>query len=883
MFKLLRYIHNREEDEPALVAELARHFADPRYIRLRGRPVLMVYRAAQVPDAAAATARWRLLFRALGEDPLFVMAQSFGDRDPRPFGMDAAIEFPPHKLTTGLELLNPGLHVLDQAATAQVYSYDDVAAASVADAVPYPLIRTALPGWDNDARRQGQGMVLHGSTPAKYQAWLGRLVEDAVAHPVLGTPLVCVNAWNEWAEGAYLEPDVHFGGAYLNATGRAISGAAAAPARMRLLLVGHDAFPAGAQLLLLNLARHYATVAGLEVAILLLGDGALAGDYRAVAPVTLSAFADLPRVARRLHSQGFAAAVVNSAASARACAPLAEAGMRCVLLVHELPQLLQERNLLEPARGAVAAVSHVVFAAPFVRDRFVERVPLPPGRAVVLPQGLYRPVRPVPDMHDRAAMRRTLGVPADALLAMGLGYADLRKGFDLFLQAWRAAHAAEAGMHLVWIGDMDPLVQAHFAQEVADAMATGTFHHLPRRADAADWLACADVHLLTSREDPFPSVVLEAMSAGVPTVAFAGAGGAPDLLRERGAGVAVPLGDTAAMVRQVRALAQRASPADHARLAERTREDFEFGSYASQVLRLAAPDVLDVSVVVPNFNYARYLPGRIASITAQTQPVREVVVLDDASTDDSVAAVQRAAAATGRLVRWVGSDRNSGSVFRQWQRAVDLAGGRWIWIAEADDMAEPGFLAALSAAVSGVPDAVMAFTDSRAVDGAGVPLWPDHKAYYAQAGAPLLARDGVFAAADVLRSCLSQRNLILNASAVLWRRDALRQALERCGAELDRFTMAGDWRVYAEILRAGGSVAYVAQPLNVHRRHGASVTHRLTPRRHLAEVTRMQSHMRDVLGSDPALLAGQRRAMREMRAALTGASAAPSLSGRGPG
>ena len=858
----------READEPSLAAELARHFADPRYIRLQGRPVLMVYRASLIPDAAAATARWRAQFRALGEDPVFIMAQSFGDRDPRRFGMDAAVEFPPHKLTTGLELLNPGLHILDPAASAQVYSYDDLAAASGADQVAYPLIRTALPGWDNDARRQGQGMVLHGSTPAKYQAWLARLVDDAVAHPVLDTPLVCVNAWNEWAEGAYLEPDVHFGGAYLNATGRAVAGHVAVPARLRLLLVGHDAFPAGAQLLLLSLGRHLQSVSGVDVAFLLLGEGALAPEYQAMAPTTVASAADLPRLARRFKAEGFGAALVNSAAAAHACAPLAAAGLRCVLMVHELPRLLHERNLLGPAREAVAVCSQVVFAAPFVRDRFAEHMPLPDGRAVILPQGLYRPVRSSGGARDRAALRSALGVPPDAMLAMGLGYADLRKGFDLFLQVWRLAHAAGAAMHLVWIGDIDPSVQAHLAQEMAAAAATGTFHHMPRCADAADWLACADVHLLTSREDPFPSVVLEAMSAGVPTVAFTGAGGIPELLRDRGAGVSVPLGDADAMVRQMRALAIRVSPADRARLAERTRLDFEFGAYAAAVLHLAAPDVLDVTAVVPNFNYGRYLPGRIASIAAQTHPVREIIVLDDASTDGSEAVVQQAAAAAGRKVCWVGSDRNSGSVFRQWQRAVDLARSEWLWIAEADDMAEPGFLASLAAALRGVPDAVMAFTDSRAIDAADAPLWGDHQAYYAKAGASLLARDGVHPAADMLRACLSQRNLILNASAVLWRREALRHALDRCGAELDGFTMAGDWRVYAEVLSAGGNVAYVAEPLNMHRRHEASVTHRLTPRRHMAEVSRMHRHMRGLLGSDPALMAGQRLALRDVRAAL---------------
>ena len=322
------------------------------------------------------------------------------------------------------------------------------------------------------------------------------------------------------------------------------------------------------------------------------------------------------------------------------------------------------------------------------------------------------------------------------------------------------------------------------------------------------------------------------------------------------------------MAHRLRVLGGRSTPEDRARLAERTRRHFDFGAYAGQVLRLAMPEAPSVSVVVPNYNYARYLPGRIAFIMAQTCPVLEVIVLDDASTDSSAAVVEQAALAADRRVRWVPNSENSGSVFRQWRRAAELAQGEWLWIAEADDMAEPGFLAALGKALQDAPDAVMAFTDSRAVDAAGTALWPDHLAYYAKSGAPALARDAILPAAEVLRTCLSQRNLILNASAVLWRRTALLQALLRCGDDLDGYTMAGDWRLYAELLSGGGTVAYVAQPLNIHRRHPASVTHSLPPARHLAEVLRMQRHMRRLLGSDRALLAGQRRALRETRASL---------------
>ncbi len=203
-------------------ADLARHFRDPRYIRLDGRPLLMVYRASLIPDTAATLARWRRLFATVhGENPIFVMAQTFADLDPRPFGFDAAIEFPPHKLTKGLPQIYAALDVYDETFEADAFAYDDVVAASLAEAAPeYPLIKTAVPSWDNDARRQGQGLTLVGSTPPKFERWLGELI--ARAEPLFGTRIVAINAWNEWTEAAYLEPDVHFGAAYLNAAARAI-------------------------------------------------------------------------------------------------------------------------------------------------------------------------------------------------------------------------------------------------------------------------------------------------------------------------------------------------------------------------------------------------------------------------------------------------------------------------------------------------------------------------------------------------------------------------------------------------------------------------------------------------------------------------------------
>ena len=848
----------RPQDEAALTAEFARHFADTRYIRLNGRPVLMVYRARLIPDTAATVKRWRRLFRTIhGEDPIFIMAQSFGDTDPRSYGMDAAVEFPPHKLTPQVPLVTDSLHVLDPAFDAEVYDYAAIAHASVAEPAPgFALIKTAVPSWDNDPRRQGTGTVLHGATPALYQMWLEDLVRFARRHPVEGEAIVCINAWNEWAEGATLEPDVHWGGAFLNATGRAVTGLPMPGARTRLLLIGHDAREHGAQILLLCIAQALRAVHGVDIGFVLLAGGPMEAAYRAVAPTMIvDGEESLDALLRSARATGCNAAIVNTAASAAAVRTLQQHGIHSVLLVHELPRLLREKALLEPLRIGLAAADTVVFPAELVRDRCFEALGVSPAHTVVVPQGIECP--PPPSDPERKATRAALHVPEGALLALGMGYADLRKGFDLFLQVWRAMRAGPAAVCLVWAGGMDPATQAYLGAEIAAAEATGSFRLLGPRTDPAALLAAADVFLLTSREDPLPSVALEAMAAGTPVVAFEDTGGIPELLERFGGGCSVPLGDAAAMASAALQTARATTPAGRQALADAGRTAFRFESYSARLLALARPRLLPISVVVPNCDYGRYLESRLASIFAQTYPVTEVIVLDDASTDDSVAVAERTAASWGRRIELHRQQRRSGSVFAQWRRAAETARSEWLWIAEADDAADPGLLAALAAASAEARDPAFAFCDSRAIDQGGAMLWPDHKSYY---GPAVLANDAVFEGAAFLRSHLAERNLILNVSAVLWRREELLVALRRCETELRRFRIAGDWRVYAEVLaREGAQVAYVAKPLNHHRRHAASVTARIGMAAQSAEIARVHGVVARLLGPDPALRQRQRQ------------------------
>ncbi len=851
-------------DDAALVDDFAGYFADPRYIRLQGRPLLMLYRAAIIPDSRATIARWRGLFRARhGEDPLILMAQSFHDNDPSPHGLDGAVEFPPHKLVAGLAPLNEALDRFDPEFSADVFAYDDVVAASLALPRPaYELIRCAAPGWDNDPRREGKGVVLQGATPASYQSWLEALIEQARAHPVHGEALVCVNAWNEWAEGAYLEPDTHFGAAFLNATARAVSGQAAAATGRHLLLVGHDALAHGAQLILLHLARQLRRGHGIAPQILLLGGGPLEAAYKREGEVKIPP--DPPMRAaliagwRRL---GIRHAIVNTAASASLVEELAEAGIASTLLIHEMPRLLAEKALRGAAKRGLAAAHTAVFASDDLRERICRELEVRP-RAVILPQGNYQ--RVAFSAEARAAFRRRLGLAETDFLILGVGFADLRKGFDLFLQLWRLlAHRRD--IHCLWMGEAHRWIEDYLGVEIRAAQATGSFHLLPFAEEVASAYSGADLYALTSREDPFPSTVIEAMAAGVPSIAFADSGGIPGLLRETATGGVAPMGDVRGFADAVLALLDhQALAADRERLAEIASKRFNSAAYAASMLAIVRPDLRRIAIVIPNYNYGRYLPQRLGSVFGQTYPVASVALIDDASTDDSLAAAAAIADKWRRDLAIHRNDENTGSPFAAWRHAARAAGD-FVWIAEADDAAAPGFLARLADAMGQARHPVLAFSDSRAIGPEGETLMPDYQRYYAESGAPGFARSGIHPAREFARLHLAERNLILNVSAVLFNREALAAALGRIGAELEEWRVAGDWRVYLELLaEAEGEVVYLAEPLNLHRRHQGGVTQSLDAARHLSEIARMQRLARDRLALDEGAIARQAAYLRRL-------------------
>jgi hypothetical protein len=185
----------------------------------------MIYRPGIMPNAKASVRRWRHHFTEAGlGDPYIVMTQtSDSDGDPRRHGMDAAIGFPPFWSGWNAPRIQDQLEPLDPNHTCEVVDYELMGQRMVArHPSEYTLHPGVCPSWDNEARRTGRGLCFHGSTPAKYGAWLETACRLAVGANPPSERMVFINAWNEWAEGAYLEPDRHFGYAYLRETARTL-------------------------------------------------------------------------------------------------------------------------------------------------------------------------------------------------------------------------------------------------------------------------------------------------------------------------------------------------------------------------------------------------------------------------------------------------------------------------------------------------------------------------------------------------------------------------------------------------------------------------------------------------------------------------------------
>lgn len=228
--------------------------------------------------------------------------------------------------------------------------------------------------------------------------------------------------------------------------------------------------------------------------------------------------------------------------------------------------------------------------------------------------------------------------------------------------------------------------------------------------------------------------------------------------------------------------------------------------------------MVTVSVIVPNYNHARFLGQRLDTVLNQSFRDFELIILDDCSSDESRALIEQYRNRPG-VKHVIYNETNSGSTFRQWQKGISLASGKYIWIAESDDYADPGFLAAAVAELDRGAD--LFYCRSVRVDEEGKECGDMNK-WYADISAGKWLSGYEASAAEELNTALVLKNTIVNASAVLFRRsDKIGNYLE----QLEGMRYCGDWLFWLMYLHDSMKISYSVRVSNYFRIH-AGVTRR---------------------------------------------------------
>jgi glycosyltransferase involved in cell wall biosynthesis/SAM-dependent methyltransferase len=843
---LISQSHNAENDI-RFIHDVEPILRDPRYIRIDGKPLLIVYRATLLPEPVETVKRWRAYCRQCGIGEIYLIAAlCFGCSDPTVYGFDAAIEFPPHtmwnceNITKKKKIINPNF-------SGTIFDYEEfVYSKKYLYPTSFKLFKTVSPGWDNTPRRPNHASIFTGATPYLYKEWLrdvSKLTRES--HPD-EEHIVFINAWNEWAEGTHLEPDQRFGYGYLQATSEVVTEMhRSAPDQKKIIIVSHDAHLHGAQMLTLHLAKALNEQFHYEVHLLLKSGGRLEEDFRKYSVVynlerDYSTPQSVDELIRSLSAKNITVAICNTVVSGDILEILSHHGIRTISLIHELPGVIRQFGQEENVKKISRCADKVVFPSEYVKKHFLVVQHVDEAKCKVAPQGLFLKNR-FRENRDKARtlLRQKLSLPKDACIILNIGYADYRKAPDIFVEVAKTVIKHDKNVYFVWVGLKDDTFMKPVDAEIKQSGIKNNIIFPGLCTDDIDvYYTGADIFLLTSREDPFPSVVLDAMNAGLPVIGFDDVGGFKDIVSGK-TGVLVPC---PAVDKMSDALIRLLDDPDlriglGRNAAELIETKFNFTDYVFTLLGFLGHHYKKVSVVLPSYNYEKYLPERLNSIVRQNYPIYEIIALDDCSSDRSVDIIRDFAQQSPVRIKISVNTSNSGSAFRQWAKGIALTTGDYIWVAEADDLSEPRFLETVMEGFND-DEVVLSYTQSYQMDEAGTVIADNYLEYTRDIDEDKWKGSYIRKGTEEIQDSLVIKNTIPNVSAVVFKKTDISGILD----DLVKLKIAGDWYFYTWLL-AQGKIAYTPAVLNYHRRHGKSITKIEHPHDHFNEIVFMQDYI----------------------------------------
>jgi glycosyltransferase involved in cell wall biosynthesis len=347
----------------------------------------------------------------------------------------------------------------------------------------------------------------------------------------------------------------------------------------RILFISHNAMRTGAPILLLHFMRWLKSNSDLRFDVLLGDAGELLPEFQALAPTTVEPRRRslAARVKRKLlnpaqfarwedatfqkqfRSQGYGLIYANTVCNVREMRLLSQLGIPVLCHVHELEQAVDHWVGRDAFSTVLPHINHFVAVSQAVQEYLSTSWSIAHSK-ISLVHGFIpaNPEQVASHSGSRETFRRKLGIAEDEILVGGCGTLDWRKGADVFVQLARTIKAAKDNQkfRFVWIGGKRGTRDlARFQHDLTLCRLSDTVSVVETCPNPLDYLASLDIFALTSREDPFPLVMLEAASLGLPIVYFRGSGGAAEFI-SGDAGLDAPYLDVARFAENIFILAR---------------------------------------------------------------------------------------------------------------------------------------------------------------------------------------------------------------------------------------------------------------------------------------------------------------------------------------
>ena len=254
----------------------------------------------------------------------------------------------------------------------------------------------------------------------------------------------------------------------------------------------------------------------------------------------------------------------------------------------------------------------------------------------------------------------------------------------------------------------------------------------------------------------------------------------------------------------------------------------------------AMPDTdIKVSVVVPNYNYEKFLEQRIYSILNQNYKIYELIILDDCSKDNSIAKIEEIKAAISKYVnvKTFYNETNSGSAFKQWKKGMEIATGDYIWIAEADDYCEKNLIRNLIKPIKKDKNIMLSYADTAFIDAEGKIILKTIKPEIDIQKSGHWNHSYINEGIDEIKKFSFLNCTIANVSSCLIKNGNYEEYLKMSG----EFRQAGDWLFYVNLI-SNGDIAFSNKVLNYYRVHGNNVSSTTNYQRHIDEIKRIHKY-----------------------------------------